>query len=485
MFPLLSKKIDASRSSATIASLIVASMAVLTVSATTKTKNQPGQKKEKKENSDERISFQIESNLMDHIQQKQYLSNAKDLIPSTFRVLSIDLPEIRSKFNGECRLSHDKIFLDEVAPPKVIKDRRKAGPTKIKIPQKVLVQSIVHCSSPQSHQHVGVELLEASISNLNRYKLRKKQSFGNYTYDPLKYNNGDDDDDDDHDANDESESTVNTEISDEIEAPWNQYAWMEELKLRMKGNVHYGEALEKSTTYERLLFGNHYKSTVPAVYKVWDFFVPFSFAKSDPNGIDGRNHKNVRACHKPHAVIVNGAALQLVPTSLRLLQRLCKKEQIPLFIVLDSRRWGANTQGSLEEALLAMRTTVKNKVIENALIYQGSSAFTRGRIVGQIETEAKWQLKDKAKRAKEMLKLDSRDRKIEKEDWSLYDKDTLESKLVQMKVIRFDEDNVHNVSKNRSYSPEFIEIVRECTRNERKVTTTSSNTGSTEAAEAA
>lgn len=450
------------------------------------------------------ITFRIESHLMDRIQQKKYLSNAKDAIPSTFRVLAIDVPEMRTKaFTGECRLSHDKVFLDGVAFAKIIDvlDNRSStnintkqntskrtnskesttfsssenidnetvastvNQTKFKIAQKALIKSIVHCSSPQSQQHVGVELLEASISDLNRYKLRKKQSFGNYTYDPLKYNNNDDDA---IDEVDENESPLDKAILDESEAPWNQYAWMEELRLRIEGQVHYDEPLEKSPVY-RYLFDNHqYKSTVPAVYKVWDFFMPFSFAKSDPNGIDGRNQRNVRACNKPHAVIANGCALQLVPSSLRLLQKLCKKADVPLFVVYDSRQWGGNTQASLPEALIAMRSTVKNRVIENALKQQGSSAFTRGRMLGQVETEATWQLKNKTKRAKELLGLEAgRRRKIEKEDWSQYDTDALESKLIERKVILV-EGNDNDGSERKNYSPEFVEISKQCIYNQRE-----------------
>jgi hypothetical protein len=459
------------------------------------------------------VSFRIESHLMDRIRQKQYLSNAKDGIPSTFRVLAIDLPEFRTNaFTGECKLSHDKVFLDDVAPSKVIDvldnransnqnvrkrtvdensttsssdsmsidDKKEndhtnnhknsnasngleqhvgvpvVGLTKLKIAQKALIRSIVHCSSPQGlepHKN-GVELLEASISNLNRYKLRKKQSFGNYTYDPLKYNNNDHDDEGERPTKDKA-------TSDEIEAPWNQYAWMEELRLRINGQLNYDEALEKSSMYERLIFGNHYKSTVPAVYKVWDFFMPFSFAKNDPNGIDGRMQGNVRACNKPHAVIANGAALQLVPSSLRLLQKLCKEADVPLFVVYDPRQWGGNTQASLQEALIAMRSIVKNRVIENALKQQGSSAFTRGRIIGQIETETKWQLKDKTKKTKELLGLEGGRRpKLEKEDLSQIDTDTLENKLIERKVIQADDNDGDLEIKN--YAPELLEIAKQC-----------------------
>jgi hypothetical protein len=197
------------------------------------------------------------------------------------------------------------------------------------------------------------------------------------------------------------------------------------------------------------------------VYKVWDFFMPFSFAKNDPNGIDGRMQGNVRACNKPHAVIANGAALQLVPSSLRLLQKLCKEADVPLFVVYDPRQWGGNTQASLQEALIAMRSIVKNRVIENALKQQGSSAFTRGQIIGQIETEMKWQLKDKTSKTKELLGLEGGRRpKLEKEDLSQIDTDTLENKLIERKVIQADDNDGDLEIKN--YAPELLEIAKQC-----------------------
>ena len=98
-------------------------------------------------------------------------------------------------------------------------------------------------------------------------------------------------------------------------------------------------------------------------------------------------------------------------------EKYCKKADIPLFVVHDPRQWGGNTQASLQEALVVMRSTVKNRIIGNALKQQGSSSFTRGRVLGQVETEAKWQLKDKTKRTREMLGIGGgRRRKAEKED---------------------------------------------------------------------
>jgi hypothetical protein len=96
--------------------------------------------------------FRIEVHLMDKIQQKSYLDSAKDGIPSTLRILAVDLPEMRTHaFSGMCRLSHDKIFVDDIAPPKTIslesempnntdeEKKMKRQQQKLKIAQKSLV----------------------------------------------------------------------------------------------------------------------------------------------------------------------------------------------------------------------------------------------------------------------------------------------------------------------------------------------------------
>jgi hypothetical protein len=283
--------------------------------------------------------FRIESHLMDRIGQKKYLASARDQIPSTFRVLAIDIKEMRTDaFTGICRLSSDKVFLEEVAPPKEVNlpvnqsdaasetNEKTTQRTKVKIPQKALVKSIFHCSSPQSQQQFGVELLEASVMDLNPHKLRKQQSIGTWEYDPGKYYQSKSKDGDNKSGQEQSNEQIMDSIVPletkspmevnptfiEMEAPWNQYAWMEELRLRINGQVHFDAPMEKSSVYERVLFGHCYKTTVPTVHKFTDFFIPFSFAKSNPDGVDTRQQTNVRACNKPHAVIANGAALQLV-----------------------------------------------------------------------------------------------------------------------------------------------------------------------------
>ena len=59
-------------------------------------------------NSSSEVPFQIEVHLLDKIKNKSYLQNAKNNIPSTLRILAVDLPEMRTNAfrNGICRLSH-------------------------------------------------------------------------------------------------------------------------------------------------------------------------------------------------------------------------------------------------------------------------------------------------------------------------------------------------------------------------------------------
>lgn len=429
---------------------------------------------------------------MDKIQQKKYLASAKEGIPSTLRILAIDLPNLRDDgFTGNCRMSHDKIFPDEVAAVKEVAytttidrddDNDKEGsikpnkkqPSKLKIPQKVVVSALIQCSSPESQQQYGVEMLEASIADLNRYKLRKAQKLGSYSYDPGKYyddpkakessDNADADEMDDSDF--VNQHVERTTLQNEMEAPWNQAAWKEELTLRINGQVHFDAPMEAASGFQHLLWGRAYKTTVPLVRSFWDRFLP-SFATSDPNGVDGKTRESVRACHKPHAVIANGAALQLVPSALRQLQKLCKKADVPLFVVHDPRKWGGNTHRTLDEALKDLRSEVKNRVIANALRQQGSSAFTRGRMLGQAETEVKWQARDKSKRTKEFLGIDGgrRRRSERNQDWSQHDVVALQKKLAERKVIQIERTgtNEHGeAAEKKTYSPGMIDLSRQC-----------------------
>jgi hypothetical protein len=124
-----------------------------------------------------------------------------------------------------------------------------------------------------------------------------------------------------------------------------------------------------------------------------------------------------------------------------------------------------------------MRSTVKNRIISNALKQQGSLAFTRGRMLGQAETEAKWQLKDKKKRAKEMLGLDARHRP-KKEDWSQYDAAQLEKKLIDRNVIQRTGEDLDSFV----FSQAMIELSEQYIQHS-KLTVEDTNAGPTEASD--
>ena len=162
------------------------------------------------------------------------------------------------------------------------------------VAQKSLAKSLIKC---RKNKKIGVELLEASVAELNPYNMRKTHLFGGLlNYDPGKYasrtyptndqdtattattptnsnksdgtsrssssdtNNrtGDKDDNNNNNSNrirnnttsavksdrnsegggtsirkDATVGSVLATDEDEIDAPWNQYAWIEEMHLRV------------------------------------------------------------------------------------------------------------------------------------------------------------------------------------------------------------------------------------------------------------
>lgn len=117
------------------------------------------------------------------------------------------------------------------------------------------------------------------------------------------------------------------------------------------------------------------------------------------------------------------------------------------------------------EALRELRATIKNRVIAQALKQHGSSAFTRGRLLGQAETETKWQLKEKSQRAKDLISGGVRKRRqtltSEKpKDWSRLDSNLLEKKLLERGVIAKKKEQ--NTGSKRTYSAALVEIARRC-----------------------
>ena len=218
-------------------------------------------------------------------------------VPRRIRILAIDVPEFREVFDGECRVNLSRVYPDDIAPAKYIprKIQEKNGDNKeksskeemekIEIVQKSLARSLVRCRNVHS-KRIGVELLEASVYDLNPNNMRRTYNLGKYKYDPGKYgstrdspggsmlqrrmsvlpagsglnirrrgkavvtktevasesNNDekgvadveDQDVDVQEESNAETEMTVLAEEEDEVDAPWHQSAWIEEMQLRVR-----------------------------------------------------------------------------------------------------------------------------------------------------------------------------------------------------------------------------------------------------------
>lgn len=158
------------------------------------------------------------------------------------------------------------------------------------------------------------------------------------------------------------------------------------------------------------------------------------------DGIDGdygRDGRTInRASSKPHAVIADGSAIQRVPGSLRYLTKCCKEAGVPLFIINDPRVWGGNTNKDIESAAKDIRKRIKARIVSNALTIKEGSMFERGRILGKLETEAKWQLKDAGRRTRQAVTdAKARLQKERDEDWSGLGGKELMQKLVEKKLV--------------------------------------------------
>ena len=188
------------------------------------------------------------------------------------------------------------------------------------------------------------------------------------------------------------EAIVLANYEDEVDAPWNQYAWIEEMELRIHGRIPFGANVERSSWLSRKLFGTCYRSTVKKSQSsplLW--FVPSFFIGNRPGGYDGidgdygKNKRTInRASSKPHAVIADGSAMQRVPGSLRYLTKCCQEADVPLFIINDPRVWGGNTHVDLESAARDMRKTIKARIVSNALTVSFTYFFSINSISNEL-----------------------------------------------------------------------------------------------------
>lgn len=171
------------------------------------------------------------------------------------------------------------------------------------------------------------------------------------------------------------EKTILASDEDEVDAPWNQYAWIEEMELRIHGRIPFGANVERTSWLTRKLYGSNYRTTVKREKSsILMWFLPTFLVGNKPGGYDGvdgdygKNRRTInRASSKPHAVIADGSAMQRVPGSLRYLTKCCQEADVPLFIVNDPRVWGGNTHQDLESAAKDMRKTIKARIVSNSL----------------------------------------------------------------------------------------------------------------------
>lgn len=145
-----------------------------------------------------------------------------------------------------------------------------------------------YSESPQRSEtpRIGVEILEASVSSLNPGNIRRTYTSisgkKSRTYDPaVKFDaslNRDEEGLADADEVEEqskevverdqiqaaeAEDSEQDLIHDERAAPWNQYAWLEEIRLRIEGRVQFGQPCQKARFLSQWLFGAVYRQTVP------------------------------------------------------------------------------------------------------------------------------------------------------------------------------------------------------------------------------
>jgi len=164
--------------------------------------------------------------------------------------------------------------------------------------------------------------------------------------------------------------------------------------------------------------------------------------------------------------------MQRVPGSLRYLTKICRDAQIPLYILNDPRSWGSQTHSTLSDALVDMRKTISDNIIQNALDLREGSAFERGRFVGQLEKEMAWQAYDAARKTRDAL-IDARRRlRMDKvEDWGGLTEDQLLKKLVERQVVVTGMKDVGAESEGKSRqsvkcSEGFIGLCRHCLETE-------------------
>lgn len=407
----------------------------------------------------------IEPDFIDRIRCKSYMKDTQRGIPNSLRIMTVDVPEFRhhllhrhntgGKTSSSCAVNYRASFADGIAPERHLPDGRR-------VEQKMLAQSVYQCKT--SRAVVGIEVLEISVRNLNPNNVRRNAPVMNAVEkikQSIEERTSKDDSTNKTRQKKKEESKAQQPVlatdEDELIAPWNQYAWRDELVLRvsrngqvdvfllsenheppsfvvvvllllqLEGRVQYGAMMEKSTWLSRLAGDQVYRPSIHHSKRWYEHLLPLILC-SDPAGVDGV--EGTWASNMPHAVVANGLALNQVPGSLLLLKKTCDDLEIPLYVIHDPRRW-VSTNKDLNEAIRDLRQTVKANIIHSATKGSGS-AFSRGYYLGKVEAETKQQIKEQyetitANFTAVHQELDH--------DWSRLSAKELEDKLADHKAI--------------------------------------------------
>lgn len=402
---------------------------------------------------EEQLTEHISIDFCDKLANKSYLHFSSDHIgtqrppgiPTSLRILAIDLPETRRAFTGgTCHQAANFVYPDGIAPNKRIdinllssdhaEKKRKEKPTEevhLQIEQKAWVKSMYQCANINTKK-VTVQLMEADMIALNPLNLRKTRHIGKIHYDPGRYEDERRRKTIHKQHRDEQHSPLTPQ--DEMEAPWHQHAWLEEMKLRISGRVPFGAPMIPSGRWNRLLYGNAYQPTVSNATS-WSDRLAF-WRPSNPLGIDGESHGDNWASNKPHAVVANGSTLQRVPNALRELQQACREHNVPLYVIRDPRTWGGNTHDDLSQVIRDMRSTIKKQMVTQSLQISAGTAFARGRWLGDLEASTRWRAHDLVEKTKVTLaKANDTRKRLVDSDWSQLDANALETKFAEHGII--------------------------------------------------
>jgi hypothetical protein len=398
-------------------------------------------------------------------------------------------------------------FQDRAASSSAISSSQPAKLVRVhyRVEQKSVAQSMLHCYNPKTDQ-VAVQVLMGSIAQLNPNHIRPSKRRQSKIIQQQQSQEISDNEHKDniHDAsiapdqfNDVAQAY--SKIKDELEAPWHQYAWMDELELRVSaarrvaffrrvssrcslswcagehvtqigGRVRFGAPMTRASSLSRMMLrrNNVYQPTVSSSQTALDWFLAPSL-QTDPAGMDGKDQvggdeaiETNWASQRPHAVVANGAELRKVPGSLRLLQRLCQQEQVPLFIYRDRHAWRrCHVHDNLNELLYNLRQMIQLHVVRKALrCYQHDFLFASGRMFGRAELEFQSQM---MKRIQEFKSVAHRylNKFPSEMDWSKLYASELEKKLRERQVIttKF---QLSGVSDQKQYTPAMVTVCKKC-----------------------